>query len=62
MTEIRGYQPTYKEVLEALGAISEIDYNKVLKKIEQLKQQKQKVITLIKDGRFIEALQELEDK
>ena len=30
--------------------------------VERLKQQKQKVIALIKDGRFVEALQELENK
>lgn len=62
MTKIRGYRPTYKEVLESLGAVSEIDYNKALKKIEQFEQQKQKVITLIKDGRFIEALNVLDPK
>lgn len=33
-----------------------------VRKIEQLEQQKQKVIALIKDGRFVEALQELEGK
>ena len=31
-----------------------------LRKIEQLEQQKQKAISLIKDGRFVEALQLLE--
>ena len=30
------------------------------KKVERLQEQKQKVIALIKDGRFVEALQELE--
>lgn len=30
------------------------------KTIERLQEQKQKVIALIKDGRFVEALQELE--
>lgn len=30
------YQPTYKEVLEALGAVSEIEYNKLLKKTDKL--------------------------
>lgn len=30
------------------------------KKVECLQEQKQKVIALIKDGRFVEALQELE--
>lgn len=29
--------------------------------LDKLKEQKQKVIALIKDGRFVEALQELED-
>lgn len=32
----------------------------LIKKIEQLEQQREKVIALIKDGRFVEALQELE--
>ena len=32
------------------------------KQIERLQEQKQKVIALIKDGRFVEALQELEGK
>lgn len=31
-----------------------------VRKIEKLEKQKQKVIALIKDGRFVEALQELE--
>ena len=31
-------------------------------KVEQLEQQREKVIALIKDGRFVEALQELENK
>lgn len=30
------------------------------RQVEHLKEQKQKVIALIKDGRFVEALQELE--
>lgn len=34
---------------------------KQAKKIERLQEQKQKVIALIKDGRFVEALQELEN-
>lgn len=34
----------------------------LIKKIEQLEKQKQKVIALIKDGRFVEALQELENE
>lgn len=33
----------------------------LIKKIEQLEQQREKVIALIKDGRFVEALQELEN-
>lgn len=33
-----------------------------VRKIEMLEKQKQKVIALIKDGRFVEALQELEKK
>lgn len=32
------------------------------KKVERLQEQKQKVIALIKDGRFVEALQELENE
>lgn len=31
-------------------------------KIKRLQEQKQKVIALIKDGRFVEALQELENE
>lgn len=31
-------------------------------KVEQLEKQREKVIALIKDGRFIEALQELENE
>ena len=31
-------------------------------RVEELEQQKQKVIALIKDGRFVEALQELENE
>ena len=31
-------------------------------KVERLQEQKQKVIALIKDGRFVEALQELENE
>jgi len=31
-------------------------------KIEQLEKQREKVIALIKDGRFVDALQELEGK
>lgn len=53
---------------EMISHLSE-DYTKIsskylqlLEKVEQLENQKQKVIALIKDGRFVEALQELEDK
>ena len=35
---------------------------KQAQQIARLQEQKQKVIALIKDGRFVEALQELEDK
>lgn len=34
----------------------------LIKKIEQLEKQKKDVIALIKDGRFVEALQELENE
>ena len=34
----------------------------LIKKIEKLEQQKRKVIALIKDGRFVEALQEFENE
>ena len=34
----------------------------LIKKIKQLEKQREKVIALIKDGRFVEALQELEGK
>jgi hypothetical protein len=33
----------------------------LLKKIEQLEQQREQAVTLIKDGRFIEALRVLEN-
>lgn len=51
---------TFEELLE----INERYLDKFcesVKKIEQLEKQKQKVIALIKDGRFVEALQELEN-
>lgn len=35
-------------------------YFSIQMELDKLKQQKQKVISLIKDGRFVEALQELE--
>jgi len=44
-----------EEVLEARIEVLE-------EEIECLQEQKQKVIALIKDGRFVEALQELEDE
>lgn len=36
------------------------DFLDRMNKVHELEQQKQKVIALIKDGRFVEALQELE--
>lgn len=58
---------TLERMGEMISHLSE-DYGKVsakylqlIEKIEQWEQQKQKVIALIKDGRFVEALQELED-
>lgn len=59
---------TLERMGEMISHLSE-DYAKInskylqlLGKIEQLEQQREKVIALIKDGRFVEALQELEDK
>ena len=53
---------------EMISYLSE-DYTKIsskylqlLEKIEKLEQQREKVIALIKDGRFVEALQELENE
>ena len=37
-------------------------YLAVIKKDKEVREMKQKVIALIKDGRFVEALQELEGK
>ena len=37
------------------------NYNELIKKIEKFEQQREKAIALIKDGRFVEALQELDD-
>jgi hypothetical protein len=68
-------EPDYKTVLKALGAVSEVEYDKLysllsdtqqkwkktIKDKKRLQEQKQKVIALIKDGRFVEALQELEN-
>lgn len=48
---------SYLEQIEDL----QHDVSELLKKIEQLEKQKQKVIALIKDGRFVEALKVLED-
>lgn len=45
--------------------VNQKEYNELLdkaKEYKRLQEQKQKVIALIKDGRFVEALQELEDK
>ena len=59
---------TLERMGEMISYLSE-DYTKIsakyiqlLGKIERLQKQKQKVIALIKDGRFVEALQELEGK
>ena len=59
---------TLERMGEMISHLSE-DYTKIsakylqlLGKIEQLEHQKQKVIALIKDGRFVEALQELENE
>lgn len=43
---------------EPCRLITEEQYQEALRYLEQ----KQKVIALIKDGRFVEALQELEDE
>ena len=57
---------TLEKMGEMISHLSE-DYTKIsakhlqlLGKIEQLEKQREKVIALIKDGRFVEALQELE--
>lgn len=56
--------PSYEEYRELLDLnVYEKDRKKVMgleDKVERLQEQKQKVIALIKDGRFVEALQELE--
>ena len=53
---------------EMISHLSE-DYTKIsskylqlLEKIEQLEQQREQAVTLIKDGRFVEALQELNNE
>lgn len=59
---------TLERMGEMISHLSE-DYTKIsakyiqlLEKSEQLEQQREKVIALIKDGRFVEALKVLEDK
>lgn len=59
---------TLERMGEMISHLSE-DYTKIsakylqlLGKIEQLEKQREKVIALIKDGRFVEALQELENE
>ena len=66
LEELKEEAKTLERMGEMISNISE-DYTKIsskylqlLEKIEKLEKQKQKVITLIKDGRFVEALQELE--
>lgn len=49
---------SYLEQIEDL----QHECSELKKKIEQLEQQREKVIALIKDGRFVEALKLLEDK
>lgn len=52
-----------KENLDKNGTwYTERSHKELLKQIELLQEQKQKVIALIKDGRFVEALQELENE
>ena len=46
------------KTLERMGEM----ISHLLEKIEKLEQQREQAVTLIKDGRFVEALQELEDK
>lgn len=45
------------KTLERMGEM----ISHLLEKIEQLEQQREKVIALIKDGRFVEALKEFEN-
>lgn len=58
--------PSYDEYRELLDLnVYEKDRKKVMgleDKIKRLQEQKQKVIALIKDGRFVEALRVLEDE
>lgn len=48
---------TEAKTLERMGEM----ISHLLEKIEKLEQQREKVIALIKDGRFVEALQLLEE-
>ena len=58
MTNIDCGRAGYKTPKE-IELENQIDY--LSKKVERLQEQKKKVIALIKDGRFVEALQELEN-
>lgn len=69
VVEIIGGVPSYdewkqaKENLDKNGTwYTERSHKELLKQIERLQEQKRKVIALIKDGRFVEALQELENE
>ena len=46
--------------LEETRAILRKDKKELIKKIEQLEKQREQAVALIKDGRFVEALQLLE--
>ena len=59
MTNIDCGRAGYKTPKE-IELENQIDY--LSKKVERLQEQKKKVIALIKDGRFVEALQELENE
>jgi hypothetical protein len=52
---------TFEELLDIKNRYLD-KFCDAIEKIEQLEKQKQKVIALIKDGRFVEALQELENE
>ena len=52
------YGLVLKEDIEKTNCV----ISKQKQQIERLQEQKQKVIALIKDGRFVEALQELENE
>ena len=62
--EVLAPVPDYEEYRELLDLnVYEKDRKKVMgleDNVKRLQEQKQKVIALIKDGRFVEALQELE--